>query len=289
MAEPSLEFSIMLGGHLANLYYLDKKWVIENINRIFPNDNDAHWKAAFTGYLIYSRKVYKELYFLLREHGHYAKAIDTSFANRQATKHLVRHISIGYIEEWESLGDKTSLMYKMVEYGGVNHLSEMVSFFWRLREKLTDKIKSKVKPIWGALIGRLSQNKENPEWQRVISNLSEWLSLVDRIDNQLLEYLKVSAPYIQKMDEYFFIEYLLRHVSSEPAEVSEIYLEMLNAGVYPDIKQENIEETVGILYDKGQREAADRICNLYGEKGIDFLRKVFEKHREDDFSRVKHA
>lgn len=84
------------------------------------------------------------------------------------------------------------------------------------------------------------------------------------------------------MDEYFFIKYLLRHVSSEPAKVSEIYIEMLNAGVYPDIEQENVEEIVGILYDQGQREAADRICNLCGEKGINSLRKVFEKHREDN-------
>lgn len=282
MTEPALEFSIILGEYLVNLYYLDKKWVIDNIDRIFPNDNDAHWKAALTGYLFYSRKVYKELYFLLRENGHYAKAIDISFTNRRATEGLVGHICIGYIEEWESLGDKTSLIYRLIEYGSIDQISEMVHLFWRLREKLTDKIKSKIKPIWGALIGRLSQNKENPEYQRVISNLSTWLSLIDRIDDQLLEYLKVSAPYIQKMDEYFFIKYLLRHVSSEPAKVSEIYIEMLNAGVYPDIEQENVEEIVGILYDQGQREAADRICNLCGEKGINSLRKVFEKHREDN-------
>ena len=245
--EPALEFSTVLGEYLAHLCYLDEKWVTDNINRIFPKDNEVHWKAAFTGYLIYSRRVYKELYLLLRENGHYAKAIQIGLANRQATEGLAGHTCIGYIEEWENLSDKTSLINRLIEQGNIDQLSEVIHFFWRFKEKLNDKIKTKVKPLWGALIGRLSQNKANPEYQRTLSNLSTWLSLVDRIDDQILEYLKVSAPYIQKTDEYFLIEYLLRHVSDEPAKVSKIYIEILNAGVYPDIKQENIKEIVGIF------------------------------------------
>lgn len=285
--EPALEFSTILGQYLAHLYYLDEKWVIENINRIFPNESDAHWKAALTGHLFYSRRVHKELYFLLREHGHYAKAIETTFADRRVTEGLVGHICIGYIEEWESLSDKTSLIYKLIEHGSIDQLSEVIHLFWKFREKLSDKIRPKVKPLWSALIGRLSQNKENPEYQRALSNLSTWLSLIDRIDDQILEYLKASAPYIQKTDEYFLTEYLLKHVSDAPARVSEIYIAMLNAGVYPDIKEENIKEIVEILYDRGQRETADRICNRYGEKGFDFLRAIFEKHKEQNQTTAK--
>jgi len=268
--EPALEFSTILGEYLAHLYYLDEKWVTDNINRIFPKDNDVHWKVAFTGYLIYSRRVHKELYLLLRENGHYAKAIEIDFADRQATEGLAGHICIGYIEEWESLSDKTSLICRLIEQGNIDQLSEVIHLFWRFREKLDDKIKPKIKPLWGTLIGRLSQNKANPVYQRALSNLSTWLSLIDKIDDQISEYLKVSAPYIQKTDEYFLIEYLLRHVSDEPAKVSEIYIEMLNAGVYPDIKQENIKEIVGILYDQGQRESAEKYVIGMEKKALSF-------------------
>jgi len=277
--EPSLEFSFVLGQCLPSLHYLDQKWLTSNINRIFPKDNDSHWKAAFTGYIFYSRRIYKELYFLLRENAHYAKALGTSFAGRDILASLVGHICRGYLEEWEKLDDKTSLISMLVENGNSEQLSEVVHFFWRLREKLDDQRKAKVKPLWKALVQQLLKDKEKHEHRAVISNLSTWLSLIGEIDDEILGCLRVSARFLQKMDEYFFVEELLRHAFREPAKVAEIYIEMLAAGVYPDIKQKDIEETVRILYDQGQKVAADKICNMYGEKGYDFLRRIYEKHR----------
>jgi len=280
--EPSLEFSVILGKYLANLYWLDKKWVIDNINRIFLKDNDIHWKAAFTGYLFYSR-VYKDLYFLLRKNEHYAKAIKTEFSNSHITERLVQHICVGYIEGYEKLNDNTSLISKLIENGTVNQLSAIVSFFWMLRNKLTDKIKAKVKPIWKVLFELLSQNQEDLRYQKIISNLSRWLSLIDKIDKQVLEWLKLSAKYSQEnIYTYFFIEYLLKHVAKTPAKVGEIYLEMLNADAYPEYKQENIQAIVRILYEKEQKEIADRICNLYRAKGFDFLTNIYEAHKNDE-------
>jgi hypothetical protein len=128
----------------------------------------------------------------------------------------------------------------------------------------------------------LSQHQDEKEYLEVISNLSLWLSLVDEIDDDLFKYLKFSAKHIQtKMDEHFFIEYLLKHASTEPKKVGEICLEMLDAGVYPDFRQEDIKKIVQILYDLGQKENADKVCNLYGEKGFNFLRDIYQKNRTD--------
>lgn len=281
--ESSLEFSLTLSEYLAYISYLDKKWVIDNINQIFLEDNDIHWKAAFTGYLFYSSIVYKDHYFLLRENGHYTKALQTEFSDAHITERLVQHICIGYLEDWEKLDDKTSLISKLIENRNVNQLSAIVNFFWMLQNKLTDKIRAKVKSIWKVLFELLSQNEENPEYQKIISNLSEWLSLIDEIDEQALEWLKLSAKYIQAdVNISFFIEYLLKHAEKSPAKVGEIYLEMLNVDVYPDYKKENIKEIVRILYDQGQKDIANKICNLYGAKGFDFLRTIYEEHRNDD-------
>ena len=281
--EPSLEFSVTLGEYLANLAYLDKKWVTDNINRIFPKDNDTHWEAAFTGYLFYSYRIYKNIYFLLRKNDHYIKALQTKFRDDYIVKRLVQHICIGYIEEWEKLDDDTGLISQLLKNQNVYQLSEIVRFFWTQRDKPNEKVKSKIKPIWKVLFELLSQNEENPEYQKIISSLSKWLSLIDEIDEQALEWLKLSAKYIQAdFNASFFIEYLLKHTPKTPAKVGEIYLEMLSAGVYPDYKKENIERIVQILYDQGQKESADKICNMYGAKGFDFLRTMYKKHRNDD-------
>ena len=280
--EPSLEFSVILGEYLANLYWLDKKWVTDNLNKIFPKDNDTYWKAAFTGYLFYSSRVYKDLYFLLRKNEHYAKAIKTEFNDSHITERLVQHICIGYLEDWEKLEDKESLIFQLIENKNINQLSAIVSFFWMLRDELNDKIKIKVKPLWKTLYELVRQNEENPKYQKLISNLSKWLSLIDEIDDEIFEWLKLSAKYVDRdYNTPFFIEYLLKHASETPAKVGEIYLEMLNANIYPDYKKEDIQEIVHLLYYKNEKESAGRICNLYGAKGFDFLKDIYETHRDD--------
>jgi len=276
--EQSLEFSVILGEYLANLYYLDEKWVSDNINLIFPKNIDVHWGAAFTGYLFYSPIVYKNLYFLLRENSHYTKALQTHFRDDHITERFVQHTCIGYLEDLEKLDDETSLISRMINNKNVNQFSDIVSFFWMLRDKLTEKIKAKVKPLWKELFGVLSQEENETDYQKVISNLSRWLSLIDCIDEQVLEWLKLSAKYILvNFDSIFFIEYLLNHTSKTPAEVGEIYLEMLNAGRYPDYKKEDIQKIVQTLYEQNQKKIADRICNLYGAKGFDFLRDIYRE------------
>ncbi|CAG1006238.1 hypothetical protein METP3_03793 [Methanosarcinales archaeon] len=281
--EPSLEFSVILGEYLKYLFYLDKKWVINNINRIFLKDDDIHWKASFTGYLFYSSTVHKDIYFLLRENGHYIKALQTEFSDVHITERLVQHICIGYIEDWEKLDDSASLIFKIITNRNINHLSAIVSYFGMLPDKLTDKIKTKIKPIWKVLFELLMQSEGNLEYQKTISNLSKWLSLIDEIDEQILEWLKLSAKYIEAdFNTDFFVESLLKHAAKTPEKVGEIYLEMLNEGTYPYNEIENIQEIVRILYDHGQKESADRICNLYGAKDFDFLKTIFENHKNED-------
>ena len=278
--EPSLEFSVTLGKYLPCLNYLDEKWVTDNINQIFPKEDDARWKAAFTGYLFYP-KVYENIYFLLRKNDHYDKALQTEFCDTDVAQCLVQHICIGYIEEWEKLDDNTSLISQMLKNQKVNQLSEFIRFFWIQRNKLTEKIQVKIKPLWKEMFELLSKTQEKPEYQKIISNLSKWLSLIEEIDGEALKWLKLSAKYTQAdvVDTSFFVEYLLKHATKTPAKVGEIYLEMLSAEVYPVYKKENVQKIVQILYEQGQKESADKICDMYGTKGIDILRTIYEKHR----------
>lgn len=95
-----------------------------------------------------------------------------------------------------------------------------------------------------------------------------------------MEWLKVSAKYIEAdFNASLLIEYLSRHALKTPEEVAEVYLEMLSSGVYPDNDAEHSEKIVQILYEKGYKKSADRICNMYGAKGFDFLRPMYEKYR----------
>jgi hypothetical protein len=282
--EPSYVFSFALGAYLANLLYLEKAWVDKNIDRIFPKQDEFHWQAAFSGYLFYSRQVYEMLYFLLKEHKHYQKALHTDFGDeREAHKELeslIAHVCVGWSEDWEKLDDEKSLIYQLINSDNPNLLSALVHFFWRQRENLPENMKAKVRPAWQAMFEVLSPKTDIEEYQDVLSRLSGWVALVDKIDAEVLNWLKFSVRYIKGFsDSTFFVEDLLTHASKTPAEVGEIYLEMLSHNVYPSHDQEHIQEIVRILYNTEHQEVADRICNLYGEAGLNFLRSLYDENQ----------
>ena len=277
--ESSFEFSFTLGAYLPNLMYLDKEWVVDNINRIFPQQEEYHWQAAFSGYL-YNSEIYENLYYLLKEHRHYQKALNTDFADRQVPRGLVSHICTGWIEDSETLKDKTSLIYGLINSANSNLLSNLVHFFLHQRNNLPPKVKSKVMLTWRALYKSLSQKDNLEKYGEVLSRLSGWVALVDKIDTEVLKWLKMSTQHIKELsDSAFFVEALLSHVAKTPVEVGDIYLGMLMHNVYPYHNQEHIQEIVRVLYSTEYKEVADRICNLYGEAGFDFLRSLYDENQ----------
>ena len=283
--EPSFEFSFTLGHYLPNLLYLDEEWVVNNIGHIFPQRDESHWQAAFSGYLS-CFLISEYLYSLLKKHEDYQKALNTDFTDQKVLGRLIEHICTGWIEDNETLNDEDSLIYQLINSGNPELLSEIVDFFWKQQYDTPDKVKLKVKPAWRALIEVLSPNSSKAEYQEILSSLSGWLELIDKIDEETLEWLKLSAKYVERgFNSASFVEALREHVPQTPREVGEIYLEMLNNKVYPDYPPTDIQEIVRILYNQGYKKEADEICNLYAAEGadakvvFDFLRPLYEEYQ----------
>ena len=276
---PSFEFFFTLGNYLPNLLYLDKEWVVGNINRIFSQQDESHWEAAFSGYI--ARSLISEyLYSLLKKHGHYQKALNTDFADRGILSGLIKHVCTGWIEDNETFNDKTSLIYQLINSDNPRLLSEMVHFFWKQQDDTSDKVKPKVRQAWRTLIEVISPKSSEAEYQEILSSLSGWLELIDRIDMEALQWLTLSAKYVKRgFDSASFAEALRKHVSQTPREVGMLYLEMLNNKVYLDYDPTDIQETIHILYNQGYKEEADEICDLYAAAGFDFLRSLYEEYQ----------
>ncbi|MDP2167045.1 MAG: hypothetical protein Q8J64_01800, partial [Thermodesulfovibrionales bacterium] len=277
--EPSLEFSVVLGEYLANLLYLDKQWVNSNINEIFNKDYEEHWEAAFTGYVALSSTVYEEIYKLLKENGHYEKGLGVPFNDKHTETKLVQHIVIGFLAGWDDLSNQEGLISKLLAQGELKHLSELASFMWVFRYKEDENRSDKVRQLWAIMIEKIKPNIDKAECRSIASDLSKWLILVDKFDEAVYEWLKVSLNAMDEVwDSYYLVKYLLKHVQESPELVEKTYLEMLGLNIYPDYEKENIIAIVETLYDKGSSESANRICNLYGSKGFDLLRETFEAH-----------
>ena len=282
--EPSLEFSYTLGFHLLYLSYLDEEWVRLNINRIFPQQNEDHWQAAFSGYLLYP-EVREEFYLLLKAHGHYRKALSTHFDDAEVLNGLVHHICTGWIEDSETLDDKTSLIYQLIHSGNPNLLSAIVYFFSRRAENLSDKVKVKVIPAWRALFKVLSQHSNEVVYQNVLVSLLGWLGLIDKIDAEVLSWVKAAIGDLGKVPNYGltlsrFIKALRQHAPRTPQLVGEIYQQIPQRIVWDlQVEQDDIIATVRILYNNGYKDIADAICNRFGEVGVNFLRSVYGEYQ----------
>ena len=188
--ESSYEFLFTLGRYLPNLLYLDERWVIDNINLIFPQHDENLWQAAFTGYM-FNSGIYEDLYRLVKKHGNYDKALVTDFTDTLVTDRLVTHICTGWIENIEKINDKNSLILQMIYSDKPNLLSTLVHFFWRQRDNLPEKMKAKVIPTWRAMYESLTLKTNITEYQDVLSRLSGWVALVDKIDEEVMKWLKI--------------------------------------------------------------------------------------------------
>jgi len=282
--DPEPDFSLILGMYLPNINYLDKNWVKDNINIIFPVENEKHWEYTFIGYLSAGGTVYAEIYQLLKTNKLYEKAIKIDFKDKYANEKLVSHICIGYLWEWDDSNVENSLINKMLNNKNYNHFEEIIEFMWRMREKHLEKVKPKVISLWYMMLNILSTEEKSDKIKEIITYFNCWLSLVDKIDNKISAWLIESVKYSQIAGQRgkmgFFLNYLLQHVIKTPDLVGKIYVEMLKAGSFVFYDKKDILSLVESLYDKKEKAYADEICNLYGERGDYFLKEIHVKNQE---------
>lgn len=61
--------------------------------------------------------------------------------------------------------------------------------------------------------------------------------------------------------------------------ISKIFLKVPEKAT-PMIKEEDIALIVRRIYEKGERDDADKICDTYGRRGLHFLRPVWEEFQK---------
>jgi len=289
--EPSLEWSVSLGKYLPNLYYVDKSWVEENINNIFPKDDDGHWQATMEGYLFISHILYNSLYKLLKINGHYLKAIDTKFKNESIRKRLIDHICIGYLRGKDDLIGEKSLFLRCLNHWNKDDILEMIFYFWMQRKYLLDDNNSaennpeklavlqKIIEFWRHVYEKLNKIdilSENDT--EILSAISELLCYIEDIDDEKLSWITLSAKSIEQDPNIpYLLENLDRLSDTSPDEVGVIYLTILTHYTPRDYKN-HIRSIVEKLYNSGNIENANRICNMYFRHGFEFLRDIYENY-----------
>ncbi|MCE5185220.1 MAG: hypothetical protein LLF76_03745 [Planctomycetaceae bacterium] len=273
-SNPSLSFSFCVGLFLPQLRYLDQEWVDSNINRILPKEKDEHWKSAFDGYLTGGKR-YKEIYLLLKTNGHYDKGLQV----QADSKHLIQHICLGYLNGEEELGNRQSLIEKLLRKENNDIICEIVHYFHTFDPKIQRNLAPKIISLWRTVYNLLNNKTDRSKYAEGIRNLALWLDLVDRLDDEIASWLKFSVDYIHNSwDTHLLVGSLLKYVATVPKQVAEIYYYIVEKGLYPEFQEKDIQEIISELFERGQQDIGKAICNLYQSRGYEFLKGVREKY-----------
>ena len=271
MIKPTIELSVTLGKYLPNLCALDKKWAKNSFQYIFPTEPEI-WKPAFTGYLFYSATIYEEIYDILKETHNYQRAIKTEFDDRNITQKLVQHIATFYLLDKEDLNDPNSLISKLINNKNPEKVKQMSFLIHFISSRESDQVKK----LWSRIYNEFSDIKEK-ECCEIIAKLSRWTELIDKIDDDIFEWLISSAKCMESHSSMsIFITSLAEHVEESPEEIGEIYLELLEKT--PQHRKKDIIKIVDVLFQNKLYHIANHICNVYRRNGVDFLRDVHKKY-----------
>ena len=220
-------------------------------------------------------------YRLLRDHGDYSKAIKAFDDDSEIQKSLIEDICRGYLNGEEDIHDSRSLISEVIEYNNPEQISWIIERIWRFNKmrSLNEEMKEKVKALWGNLIHRYVAGEIDSDEQKIPAGLFDWISVFDEIDDEMYEWLKVSAAHVRYgRSGLHFFDYLLKHAVKTPEKVAELILINSNAGNHFPYKKNILRQIVDVLYLFGQKEKADRICNSYLAAGYDYLREIYARN-----------
>lgn len=268
----------VIGQFLPNIQYLDKNWLIENFNKLFPITFETNWSASVNGYFYFNNRPNKEIIKLFIEGGHLQKVLLNNIIEGSPLNNVVRQICIAYLSDFENVDLESETIQLLIASKNKTIISSLIYFFWNPQSTFASEVVNKIKTLWKEIF-KNAIKLENEDIDRdILSGCCKWLKHIDKIDEELYKILLNSVKYLNRRDRYSAMEILSKHIENYPEEVGTILLELFKTEVAHDISRGNINNMVEILYEKNFKDMADQICLLHGEKGFDFLRELYIKY-----------
>lgn len=139
---------------------------------------------------------------------------------------------------------------------------------------------SKALALWKLIADHYEQKQELTTDEKVmLSHLAKMSVYLNSIDEESLGWLKLTAKYADRgHDTPTLVENLNRLADASPRNAGLVVLEMLNNDIYPDYDVQHIISAVEKVYLAGERELGNSICNMYLQRGHEFLRELFDRY-----------
>lgn len=241
--EPSAAVRSVFGRFLPNFYWLDRDWLLENLDQILPEANDPEsnqffvtaWYGftAFNGYN-------PEVFDLLRPK--YKRAIAnlaaglTINSHLQATKNMAGHLLWNYLRGKETLdesGDETSLLAQFFQIASPENRREAGWILWRICQDNPEKFPEnwvRVKTLWERRVAAAARENHASDFDGEMEWYARLPLLAFEFENisSLWSLLEGTLPHIARL-EHFNIgwesleEFLVKEVERSPLRAIQFY------------------------------------------------------------------
>ncbi|PAF49312.1 hypothetical protein BKH43_06945 [Helicobacter sp. 13S00401-1] len=261
----------VLSIHLEDLIFLDRKWLHDNFNKIFPKGKKELWEIAMSGYFPYAR-VNRVIYERLIKDGHIQKALKHNFSN-DVKRAIVKHICVA------SANSKYSKMpFDVIESKDAKYITNLIVYMAGVYKNMpANETRNYILKLWGKLYETFKDDKTS-DASDISKELLKWFVFIDTVDDEILPYMKLVVRNAKlDYDGYIIVEELERMAKKSPKFVGELYIEMLTNGIYLVYDAKHIISTVSFLFERKEQDIALKICNLYKQKGYYFLDEVSKK------------
>jgi hypothetical protein len=262
------EFATLVTNYLPNFLYMSKKWVLENLNRIFDQTDYLKWLCAMQGYS-YVNAVCQEIYDHLKKHSDFVRVLDDKNLRDRVEDKVVQHIVVAFIDDFETLTEENSLIKVLLERRDFEELGHLIWFVWTLRKDGDDKLRHKVYELWPLLLNLVDFSSK--EGKKLASSLCHWAAFVENVDDDSKAWLLAIAPYADEShNSYDLLKSLARISDEQPFEANEIWLKMLQRSVadYPEEAIRSILANLVLQGDEGRRAARETVSE-YLKQGAD--------------------
>lgn len=269
LARPDIgeyEFATLVVNYLPNFLYMSKEWVLANLSKIFDQENYQKWLCAMNGYA-YVNTVYKDVYDHLKKHEHFLKALDDIHLKDRVTEKIIQNIAMAFIENFELLDEKSSLISLLLERRKQSELSELIWFMWTMRKEGNTKTRDKVFELWPRLLSVI--DTKSREGKTLASELSTWSVFVDEIDDTNKPLILAVAGYAERdYNSRDLLEMIARTSKAQPREAYEIWIKLLE-GTCTDFPEEAVQTALKNLSQSGPegRRLAKDIVSEYLKGG----------------------
>ena len=265
------EFATLVTMYLPKFLYLEKQWVLDKLPIIFDQEQPLKWSCAMQGYA-YVVTIYPEIYYYLRDHGDFLHALNVYAisdvtARSRVQEKVIENIVIAYLNDFETFEEENSLINVLLTRFQ-SSVMYLIWFIWTCCKKGDERLRTKIYELWSLLIDKVDVSKA--EDRKLASQLCDWASFIEHIDEERMNWLRKIAPYAEENDNsYLLLENIARLSKKQPLEANEIWQAMLERSVpaYPEEAMREILKNLVDESDLGKRVAKETV-NIYLKKGF---------------------